>query len=86
MHAAPADSSCSQGGMWLSVFGEYSTTTSDGACVATAEQMLLHVDMKAGKTCPAAPGVLAKLMPIAEAHKGMAKPESVGRHVGQRRS
>lgn len=52
--------------------------------VATVEQILLHVDMKAGKTCPAAAEVLAKLMPIAEAHKSLARPESAGRHVGQR--
>ena len=53
--------------------------------VASIEQMLLHVDMKAGKTCPAAPAVLAKLRPIAEAHKAMPRPDSVGRHIGQRK-
>ena len=52
--------------------------------VATVEQILLHVDMKAGKTSPAAPEVLARLMPIAEAHKSLPRPESAGRHVGQR--
>lgn len=56
-----------------------------GDPVATVEQMLLHVDMKAGKTCSAAPEVLAKLMPIAEAHKAMPVPASAGRHVGQRK-
>jgi carnitine 3-dehydrogenase len=54
--------------------------------VASIEQMLLHVDMKAGKTCPAAPAVLAKLMPIAEAHKALPRPEAAGRHVGQGRA
>ncbi len=54
--------------------------------VATIEQMLLHVDMKAGKTCAAAPDVLARLLPIAEAHKSLPRPESVGRHVGQRKA
>lgn len=57
----------------------------DGEAVASVEQMLLHVDMKAGKTCPAAPAVLAKLMPIAEAHKALPRPEAAGRHVGQRK-
>ena len=52
--------------------------------VATVEQMCLHVDMKAGKTCPAAPGVLAKLMPIANANAALPRPDFVGRHVGQR--
>ena len=56
----------------------------DGAAVATIEQMCLHVDMKAGKTCPASAEVLAKLMPLAEAHKALAKPAAVGRFTGQR--
>ena len=53
--------------------------------VASVEQMLLHVDMKAGNTCKAAPEVLAKLMPIAEAHKTLPRPEAAGRAVGQRK-
>ncbi|MBI1218938.1 MAG: carnitine 3-dehydrogenase [Rhodobacteraceae bacterium] len=58
----------------------------DDAPVATIEQMLLHVDMAAGKTCPAAPEVLARLLPIAEAHKALPRPEGAGRHVGQRKA
>ncbi|MDE3238870.1 MAG: carnitine 3-dehydrogenase [Paracoccaceae bacterium] len=57
-----------------------------GEDVATAEQMLLHVDMAAGRTCPAAPEVLARLMPIAEAHKALPRPAAAGRHVGQRKA
>jgi carnitine 3-dehydrogenase len=53
--------------------------------VASLEQMLLHVDMKAGKTCPAAPEVLARLMPIAEAHKTLPLPKDAGRFCGQRK-
>ncbi|MDR0810170.1 MAG: carnitine 3-dehydrogenase [Gemmobacter sp.] len=53
--------------------------------VASIEQMLLHVDMKAGKTCKAAPEVLARLMPIADAHKSLPHPEAAGRFVGQRK-
>ena len=53
--------------------------------VATLEQMLLHVDMKAGRACPAAPAVLARLRPIAEAHAALPRPEGAGRHVGQQR-
>ena len=53
--------------------------------VASVEQMLLHVDMTAARTCPAAPEVLARLLPIAEAHKGLSRPKGVGRHVGQRK-
>ena len=54
-------------------------------CVATVEQICLHVDMKAGKTVPAAPDVWAKLKAIAEAHAGLPLPEGAGRAVGQKR-
>ena len=57
-----------------------------GSPVATVEQMLLHVDMRAGKTCPAAPEVLARLLPIAAAHQALPRPDVAGRHVGQRKS
>ena len=53
--------------------------------VATLEQMLLHVDMKAGKTCPAPQSILDRLLPIAQAHATLPKPEAAGRHVGQRK-
>lgn len=53
--------------------------------IATAEQMLLHVDAKAGKAVPAPEAVLAKIRPIAEAHAKLAPPEGTGRHVGQRK-
>ena len=53
--------------------------------VASLEQMFLHVDMKAGRACPAAPEVLAKLTPIAEAHKALPRPEAAGRYTGERR-
>ena len=52
--------------------------------VATVEQMLLHVDMAAGKTCAAAPAVLARLMPIAEAHRALARPAEAGRAIGRK--
>ena len=56
----------------------------DGAAVATLEQMLLHVDMKAGRAITAPQAILDRLMPIAAAHAGMPRPEAAGRHVGQR--
>lgn len=58
----------------------------EGQPVATVEQILLHVDMKAGRTCSAAPEVLARLMPIAEAHKALPRPDAAGRFVGQRKA
>ena len=54
-------------------------------CVATVEQLCLHVDMKAGKTVPAAPEVWAKLQAIATAHAGLPMPEGAGRAVGQKK-
>jgi len=54
-------------------------------CVATVEQLCLHVDMKAGKTIPAAPEVWAKLKAIAEAQAGLPLPDGVGRAVGQKK-
>ena len=57
----------------------------DGAPVATLEQMLLHVDMAAGRACPAAPEVLDSLFRIRDAHAALPRPDSVGRHVGERK-
>jgi carnitine 3-dehydrogenase len=53
--------------------------------VATAEQMLLHVDSKAGEAVPALPEVIGKVKAIAEAHASLPRPEGVGRSVGQKR-
>jgi carnitine 3-dehydrogenase len=55
-------------------------------CVATIEQLCLHVDMKAGKTVPAAPEVWGKLQAIAAAHAGLPLPEGAGRAIGQARA
>jgi carnitine 3-dehydrogenase len=57
----------------------------DGAAVATLEQMLLHVDMTAGRACPAAPGVLDSLFKVRDAHATLPRPATVGRHVGERK-
>jgi len=58
------------------------TIARDGAPVATVEQMLLHVDMGAGRSCPALPEVRAKLDPIAAAHAALPRPMGAGRHIG----
>ncbi|OYX23654.1 MAG: carnitine 3-dehydrogenase [Rhodobacterales bacterium 32-66-7] len=54
-------------------------------CVATVEQLCLHVKMAEGKTVPAAPEVWARLEAIAKAHAGLPLPEGAGRAVGQPR-
>ncbi|MFN4155055.1 MAG: carnitine 3-dehydrogenase [Paracoccaceae bacterium] len=58
----------------------------DGQPVATLEQMLLHVDMGKGKTCPAPQTILDRLLPIAQAHAPLPRPDAAGRHVGQRKA
>ena len=57
----------------------------DGRLLATGEQMLLHVDMKAGRACPAAGAVLARLAPLAEAARALPWPAEAGRAVGDGR-
>lgn len=53
--------------------------------LATAEQMLLHVDRTAGRACPAPEAILSRLRPLAEAQTALPRPEGAGRHVGQPR-
>jgi carnitine 3-dehydrogenase len=48
----------------------------DGAgCVATAEQMLLHVDAAVGRVAPFGTDVAARLRLIATAHASLPRPE-----------
>ncbi|MFC3075138.1 carnitine 3-dehydrogenase [Shinella pollutisoli] len=56
-----------------------------GEVIATAEQMMLHVDSKAGKSVSAPAEVLARIAPIAEAHTKLPLPEGAGRSVGQKK-
>ena len=58
--------------------------TPSGDVLATAEQMLLSVDTKAGRASPAEPAVLAKLRQVASAHAALPRPERAGRAVGQK--
>jgi carnitine 3-dehydrogenase len=56
----------------------------DGSLLATLEQMLLHVDMAAGRAVPAPAAILAKVQPIATAHARLPRPSQVGRSIGLR--
>lgn len=51
-----------------------------GALVATAEQILLHVDTRAGKVSPFPARIASRLQQIREAHAGLPVPSYVG-HV-----
>ena len=59
--------------------------SASGEVIATAEQMLLHVDSRAGRTAPAPETVLARLRPIVAGHAGLPLPEGAGRSVGQKK-
>lgn len=54
----------------------------DGTLVATAEQMLLHVDMPAGRVAPLPPILRHRLEAIRTAHACLPIPPQVGRAVG----
>jgi len=49
-----------------------------GALLCTVEQMLVHVDMHAGRTKPILPDVAAALQAIAAAHAALPTPPQVG--------
>ncbi len=53
--------------------------------VANAEQMLLHVDSKAGSVCAAGDEVLDRLTAIHQQHQALEPPDGAGRFVGQKR-
>jgi len=53
-----------------------------GDVLATAEQMLLHVDQTTKKACPAEAPLLAKLAEIAKGQAGLPKPKDAGRAIG----
>ncbi len=57
----------------------------DDALVATAEHMMLHVDTKVDKACPASETILANLTAIAVHHDRWPVPPQSGRHIGQGR-
>jgi acyl-CoA thioester hydrolase len=53
-----------------------------GELVATAEQMLLHVDMAAGKVAPLPDHLYERLTAIAAAHASLPVPDYVGHVMG----
>jgi carnitine 3-dehydrogenase len=56
----------------------------DDAVLATAEQMLVHVDMEAGRSSDIAPEVAERIAAIQEAHAGLPTPDVVGKPMGIR--
>jgi carnitine 3-dehydrogenase / betainyl-CoA thioesterase len=54
-----------------------------GPTLATAEQMLVHVDTKAGRSSPWQEPVASRLAAAAPAHAALPVPEGVGRSIAQ---
>jgi carnitine 3-dehydrogenase len=52
------------------------------APIATAEQMLLHVDTATERASPADPALLERIERIERAHAALARPERAGRAIG----
>ena len=52
--------------------------------LATAEQLLLHVDTRAGRAAPAAGPVLEAATRLRDAHAPLPRPERAGRSIGRR--
>ena len=56
-----------------------------GELLATAEQMLLHVDMTEPRSAPIASEVYEALQAIMAVHEDLPKPEQAGRRIGIKR-
>jgi acyl-CoA thioesterase FadM len=57
-----------------------------GDLLATAEQMLVHVDMAQGRSTAMAPDLQSRLHAIAQAHAALPMPPQVGKPMGIRRT
>jgi acyl-CoA thioester hydrolase len=55
-----------------------------GALVASAEQLLVHVDTQAGRSADLPGHLLERIRALAAAHAGLARPAVVGRPMGIR--
>jgi carnitine 3-dehydrogenase len=64
----------------LHVFHRLFKRDGDGL-LATAEQMLLHVDTRTDRGAPASPEILARLARIAASHAALPAPERAGRAI-----
>lgn len=69
----------------LHVFHRIHDAGSD-ALLATAEQMLLHVDSVAGRAVDAPDWILERLNAISADHAALTWPDGAGRHVGQKKA
>ncbi|HEY7044589.1 MAG TPA: thioesterase family protein [Nocardioidaceae bacterium] len=68
----------------LHIFHEM-THGESGMSLAAAEQLLVHVDMAAGRATPMPSILLDRLIAIRQAHAALRTPDVVGRPMGIRR-
>jgi carnitine 3-dehydrogenase len=59
----------------------FHTITRDDDLLATAEQMLIHVDTAKARVSPAPPDVRARVQALADMHKPFPPPEGAGRRI-----
>jgi acyl-CoA thioester hydrolase len=53
----------------------------DGWLSATSENISLHVDILARKTAPFPPDIAARIAAVVDAHRGIPRPEGIGRSI-----
>ena len=61
------------------------TNEATGEVLATAEQILVHVDMQAGRSSPFPPELAGRIAAIAQAHRHLPVPGTVGVPMGLRK-
>ncbi len=59
----------------------HTMTGADGAAIATAEHMLVHVDAAAERSAPMRPAVAEAVAALAAAHAAMPRPDAAGRQI-----
>ena len=61
------------------------TAGDEETVIATAEQMLLHVDTEQGRAAPAGGELLARVRELAARHAALPMPDRAGRSIGMQR-
>jgi carnitine 3-dehydrogenase len=56
-----------------------------GALLATGEQMLVHVDMAAGRSAPMPEDLHARVQAVLAAHAELPRPAQAGRNIAIKR-
>jgi carnitine 3-dehydrogenase len=64
----------------------HSLKTQDNKVIATAEQMLLHVDTVKERACPMDAGIVAAVNRLFEIQAGLPQPATAGRSIGMAKS